>query len=176
MNEPKYKVGDRVKIKNLEYYNKYKNRYGDINYGCETEILFTSEMSSFCGQVITITRVLYIGCVRFYHIAEDKGVHLWVAGMFEGIVEEENLIEKSDDFGVPFDEWLFHQNTYHLPYPFPYNNKEVVEKETKPKYEDEMNGEYYSTPKYLVRPSGYQFVDENDNIINANKIILKKKH
>ena len=83
----KYKVGDRVKIQSLERYNKYKNRYGDINYGCETEILFTSEMSSFCGQVVTITRVRYIGGVRFYHLAEDKEVHLWVAGMFEALVE-----------------------------------------------------------------------------------------
>ena len=83
----KYKVGDRVKIQSLERYNKYKNRYGDINYGCETEILFTSEMSSFCGQVATITRVRYIGGVRFYHLAEDKEVHLWVDGMFECLVE-----------------------------------------------------------------------------------------
>ena len=83
----KNKVGDRVKIQSLERYNKYKNRYGDINYGCETEILFTSEMSSFCGQVVTITRVRYIGGVRFYHLAEDKEVHLWVAGMFECLVE-----------------------------------------------------------------------------------------
>ena len=89
----KYKVGDRVKIQSLERYNKYKNRYGDINYGCETEILFTSEMSSFCGQVATITRVRYIGGVRFYHLAEDKDVHLWVDGMFEGLVEEESIID-----------------------------------------------------------------------------------
>ena len=83
----KYNVGDRVKIQSLERYNKYKNRYGDINYGCETEILFTSEMSSFCGQVATITRVRYIGGVRFYHLAEDKEVHLWVDGMFDCLVE-----------------------------------------------------------------------------------------
>lgn len=51
----------------------------------------------------------------------------------------------------------------------------LAEDETKPKYEDEVNGEYYSTPKYLVRPSGYQFVDENGNIINATKIVLEKK-
>lgn len=50
-----------------------------------------------------------------------------------------------------------------------------VEEETKPKYEDEVNGEYYSTPKYLVRPSGYQFVDENGNVINARKVVLEKK-
>jgi len=87
MSRLKYKVGDRVKIQSLERYNKYKNRNGDINYGCETEILFTSEMSSFCGQVATITRVRYIGCVRFYHLAEDKETHLWVDGMFERLVE-----------------------------------------------------------------------------------------
>lgn len=51
----------------------------------------------------------------------------------------------------------------------------IVEEETKPKYEDEVNGEYYSTPKYLVRPSGYQFIDENGNVINAQKIVLEKK-
>lgn len=51
----------------------------------------------------------------------------------------------------------------------------LVEEETKPKYEDEVNGEYYSTPKYMVRPNGYQFVDENGNIINAMKIVLEKK-
>lgn len=50
-----------------------------------------------------------------------------------------------------------------------------MDKETKPKYEDEVYGEYYSTPKYLIRPFGYEFVDENGNVINAMKIILKKK-
>ena len=51
----------------------------------------------------------------------------------------------------------------------------LVEEETKPKYEDEVNGEYYSTPKYLVRPNGYIFKDENGNAINARKIVLEKK-
>ena len=83
----KYKVGDRVKIQSIVRYNKHKDRYGNINYGCETDILFTSEMSSFCGQVVTITRVRYIGCVRFYLLAEDKEKHLWVDGMFECLVE-----------------------------------------------------------------------------------------
>ena len=106
----KYKVGDRVKIKSLDWYNKYKNRHGDINYGCETEILFTSEMSSFCGQVVTITRVRYIGCVRFYHLVEDKEVHLWVDGMFEGLVEEEikpNIIEEAKTYWDSIkDAWI----------------------------------------------------------------------
>lgn len=53
--------------------------------------------------------------------------------------------------------------------------KGLAEEETKPKYEDEVTGEYYSTPRYLVKPYGYEFVDENGNVINAMKIILKKK-
>lgn len=115
MGNMRFKVGDRVKIQSLEQYNKHKNRHGDINYGCETEILFTPEMSSFCGRVVTITRVRYIGCVRFYHLAEDKGDHLWVDGMFEGLAEEETLIERVDDNGLPFNEWLSHKGAFHVP-------------------------------------------------------------
>ena len=133
----KYKVGDKVRIKSLDWYNENKNRYGDINYGCETEILFTSEMSSFCGQVATITRVRYIGGVRFYHLAEDKEVHLWVNLMFEGLVEEESLtppLKHPEDSALAM---LFH--------------------------------------KTLILPEGYQFVDENGNVIEAKKIVLEKK-
>ena len=142
----KYKVGDRVKIQSLERYNKYKNRYGDINYGCETKILFTSEMSSFCGQVVTITRVRYIGCVRFYHLAEDKGDHLWVDGMFEGLVGEEvDLIPK---FGE-------------------YSDREPLDVPT-------MTTDFVKEHG-LPCPNGYIFKDENGNIINATKIVLEKK-
>ena len=203
----KYKVGDRVKIQSLEQYNKYKNRYGNINYGCETEILFTSEMSSFCGQVVTITRVRYIGCVRFYYLEEDKGVHLWVDGMFEKLVERngktypykigDRVILKGNDrcatiTDLKYNSWgnlsyyikIDNDKDISTDYPtellLPYNNmseckmEEEKNGESKPKYEDEKNGEFCSTTKYLVRPSGYQFVDENGNIIDAQKIVLKK--
>lgn len=158
----KYKVGDRVKIQSLERYNKYKNRYGDINYGCETEILFTSEMSTFCGQVATITRVRYIGGVRFYHLAEDKEVHLWVDGMFERLVERngktypykigDRVVLKGNNrcatiTDLKYNSWgnlsyyvrIDNDKDISIDYPtnllLPYDNKieESVEKETKPK-------------------------------------------
>ena len=158
----KYKVGDRVKIQSLERYNKYKNRYGDINYGCETEILFTSEMSSFCGQVATITRVRYIGGVRFYHLAEDKEAHLWVDGMFEGLVERngktypykigDRVVLKGNNrcatiTDLKYNSWgnlsyyvrIDNDKDISIDYPtdllLPYDNKieEPVEDETKPK-------------------------------------------
>ena len=142
----KYKVGDRVKIQSLERYNKYKNRYGDINYGCETEILFTSEMSSFCGQVVTITRVRYIGCVRFYHLAEDKGDHLWVAGMFEGLAEEETNDCKKCGLTRMSTRCLFMDNCPHN------KQKNIIE-----------------------IPKDYILKDENGNVINATKIAWEKK-
>ena len=50
-----------------------------------------------------------------------------------------------------------------------------VEEETKPQYEDEIELIGYSSPRQFICPIGYEFRDENDNIINAQKIVLKKK-
>ena len=52
---------------------------------------------------------------------------------------------------------------------------EGIVEEAKPKYEDEIELVGYSTPSYLVCPSGYEFRDENNNVIKAKKIILEKK-
>lgn len=119
MAELKYKVGDRVRIKNFDWFR---------NEGANMVVVY---MTKYYGEVVTIKSV-HKG---FYRIKEDGGQYCWIDEMFECKVEEEN----------------------------------------KPKYEDEVNGKYYSTPKYLVRPSGYQFKDENGNVINAQKIVLEKK-
>ena len=126
MNKLKFKVGDRVRIKNLDWYNRHTNGT-EIDCG---GVPFTSDMKWFCSCVMTISFV-HADC---YAMVEDLE-NYYTDEMIEGLVEEE----------------------------------------TKPKYEDEVNGKYYSTPKYLVRPSGYQFVDENCNVINAMKIVLEKK-
>ena len=114
-----YKVGDRVRIKNFDWFR---------NEGANMVVVY---MTKYYGEVVTI-KSAHKG---FYRIKEDGGQYCWIDEMFECKMEEE----------------------------------------TKPKYEDEVNGEYYSTPKYLVRPSGYQFKDENGNVINAQKIVLEKK-
>ena len=119
MAELKYKVGDRVRIKNFDWFR---------NEGANMVVVY---ITKYYGEVVTIKSV-HKG---FYRIKEDGGQYCWIDEMFECKVEEEN----------------------------------------KPKYEDEVNGKYYSTPKYLVRPSGYQFKDENGNVINAQKIVLEKK-
>ena len=49
----KYKVGDKVKIKSLEWYNQNKDSYGDI-YLNDYGISFIKEMSVFCGKEATV--------------------------------------------------------------------------------------------------------------------------
>ena len=122
----RFKVGDRVRIKSLDWYNKNRNDYGHVVCG---NLCFNSHNKHWCGKIVTI-KAVYRDC---YLVKENDAY--WNDIMIEGLVEDE----------------------------------------TEPKYEDEVNGEYYSTPKYLIRPSGYQFVDENGNVINAQKIVLEKK-
>ena len=129
----RFKVGDRVRIKSIDWYNKNKDEYSNVPLigATDSSYDFTELMREFCGKVMTISCVY----IYSYNMVEDNGKYFWTDEMIEGLVEEE----------------------------------------AKPKYEDEVNGEYYSTPKYLVRPSGYQFKDENGNVINAMKIVLEKK-
>ena len=49
----KIKVGDKVRIKSLEWYNKNKNINNTINIGP----LFAKNMAYHCGKTYTIKRV-----------------------------------------------------------------------------------------------------------------------
>ena len=170
----KYKVGDRVRIKNFDWFR---------NEGSNMVVAY---MTKYYGEVVTIKSV-HKG---FYRIKEDGGQYCWIDEMFECKMEEETKPELKFKVGDrvitnkgyigKFEGWI---SDYQVRVLFEESGCNVVihpkdlklmEEETKPKYEDEVNGEYYSTPKYLVRPSGYQFVDENGNVINAQKIVLEK--
>lgn len=85
----KYKVGDRVRIKSLDWYNENKDKRGNISFPYEVEVVFTLDKSSYCGQVVTISKTGYTQGVGFYRIKEDYGVHMWTDEMIEGLVEEE---------------------------------------------------------------------------------------
>lgn len=130
----KYKVGDRVRIKSLDWYNRNKDDYGSIYAG--NGFCFWKNMVRHCGEImkITIVKVDPEDSNKGYYFMENSEER-WTDEMIEGLVEDE----------------------------------------VKPKYEDEVELVGYSTPAYLVRPYGYEFVDENGNVINAMKIILKKK-
>ena len=105
----KYKVGDRVKIKSLDWYNENKSKsHGTI--ACVGKY-FEYDMREWCGKIMTILTA-YQTC---YIMEEDGAKYLWTDEMIEGLVEEETLIERVDDKGLPFNEWLSHKGAFHVP-------------------------------------------------------------
>ena len=83
MSELKYKVGDRVKIKSLDWYNKNKNETGFIIFN---DVNFMPEMSRYCGEILTINQVVEV----FGEYTMSECGFLWTDEMIEGLVEEEN--------------------------------------------------------------------------------------
>ena len=86
-----YKVGDKVRIKSLDWYNENKSKITGIIYG---PVNFIECMSKHCGQVATIIEA--VG--DLYKISLDDGLDDWSGNMFEGLVEEEtksNIIEEA---------------------------------------------------------------------------------
>lgn len=84
----KYKIGDKVRIKSLDWYNKNKNNHDYINFtnGCA----FSPGMSIFCGDVCTITRTYKCHNDDYVLYGVEENNYNWTDEMIEGIVEEEN--------------------------------------------------------------------------------------
>ena len=83
----KYKVGDKVRIKSIDWYIDNKDEYGAISFkkpGFSEPFLFIERMSEFCGKVVKIIKVLN----GSYEILEDMRRDGWIDDMFEGLVEE----------------------------------------------------------------------------------------
>lgn len=75
----KYKVGDKVKIKSLDWYYRNSDCMGNIQCG---DWYFTVSQTSYCGKVLTISAI----CDDFYMM---KGIgHHWTDEMIEGLVDE----------------------------------------------------------------------------------------
>ena len=140
----KYKIGDKVKIKSLDWYNENKDDNHEIRF---ENGIFTTLKSTFLGQIMTIE---LITLEKQYIFMEDRYKTLWTDEMIEGLVEEAT---KSED--ELLDEY-----------------EELTDRAFKGGYKKcksdiELNG--------FQLPEGYQFVDENGNVINATKIVLEKK-
>ena len=127
----KFKAGDRVRIKSLDWYNENKNQLGRVSCGSKS---YTIEMCFFCGKTLTIQAI----GLDFYLMEEDNLGYEFTDEMIEGLVEEETK-------PLTYEETV-----------------EIIET---------MQGIGDS----WECPQGYQFVDENGNIINATKIVLEKK-
>ena len=53
----KYKVGDKVRIKSLDWYNENKNNCNEITFENNPHWRFVANQSDYCGQIATITAV-----------------------------------------------------------------------------------------------------------------------
>ena len=70
----------------------------------------------YCSEICTITKILE-SQGKFKYILESDDWFDILNGdeMIEGLVEEETLIERVDDNGLPFNEWLSHKGAFHIP-------------------------------------------------------------
>ena len=117
MGNMRFKVGDRVLIKSIDWYNENKDNYGDIRLG---GTFFRDFMSQFCGSVVTIESIRLVIDTMCYKIKEDNGFYCWVDEMIEGLVEEE--VGLVDNFS---SRWV---NEFNLPdgYIFKDENGDVI--------------------------------------------------
>ena len=81
----KYKKGDKVKVRSLDWYNANKNSEGAIIFNDFR--IFDDSMSEFCGKVVTIEHCN--AKHNYYDIEEDGKVNFWTDDMFEGLAIEE---------------------------------------------------------------------------------------
>ena len=146
----RFKIGDRVRIKSLDWYNENKNECGNVDCGFKQ---FTYEMSKFCGQTMIITDISSLN-----EMTMGMSAHYWTDEMIEGLVEEETK------FGTASNPIEIKSNANCL-------TRERVDA-LAIKIDEELP---FGNPYEWECPEGYQFIDENGNVINATKIFLEKK-
>lgn len=88
----KYNVGNKVRIKSVEWYDENKDEDGVVNLGGDI-IRFVDSMAECLGKEATITEIVDDGV---YLIDLDCGNAYWVDEMFEGLVYVEKPIISTD--------------------------------------------------------------------------------
>ena len=81
----KYKVGDKVKIKSLDWYNANRDYNGNVECGF---YYFIEEMSKYCGKILTIGEVYR----NEYELQEGENF-IWTDEMFDSIIENPDDVE-----------------------------------------------------------------------------------
>ena len=93
----KYKVGDKVKIKSLDWYEANKTKDGEVYL---KGIVFLQLMSKYCGKVATITHAFRYG----YYLDIDRGCYHWTDKMFEENINDMETKEIIIPQGWEIDE------------------------------------------------------------------------
>ena len=143
----KYKEGDKVRIKSLDWYNENKTSEGCLVCGSSH---INPEMICMLGKIVTISSVEG----NHYRIKE-YGWN-WTDEMIEGLVEEETKPTLSKNAKLVSERFA----------------EDVNVSEFKPHQDEIMK---LLLQGALNVPEGYIFKDENGNVIPAKKIVLEKK-
>jgi hypothetical protein len=147
----KYNVGDKVRIKSLDWYNENKAEFDIVP--CKGGA-FVNPMTLYCDSILTIIDKTD----NCYWVKENA--FSWTDEMIEGLVEEESTnYSKVIDNGV---------------------SNPIIAKTSSATIDTDKGFYSYSDSDGNLEmewnlPQGYQFVDENGNVINATKIALEKK-
>ena len=145
----KYKVGDKVRIHSKEWYDKHKDECGNIKGA-----FFDKERAKFCGTVQTIASTAYVsGSGKIVYAMEDAYEFIGEEAI-EGLAEEEQELSQ--------------------------NAKLVSRRFSEDVNVSEFKHAQDEIMKMLLQgainvPEGYEFRDENGNIIEAKVITLEKK-
>ena len=95
----KYKVGDKVRIKSLDWYYENQDSLGNVN--CGEDNFFLKEMVNFCGEIITIESISKQ--LDGYFVSGTLGIKYFFNDiMIEGLVES----NKQKMFLDEACEWL----------------------------------------------------------------------
>ena len=76
----KYKKGDRVKIKSLDWYNENKDQHGRVACGYH---VFTEDMSKFCGYTMIVCNRTNLGVMTM-----GGSASYWTDEMIECLADE----------------------------------------------------------------------------------------
>ena len=102
----KYKVGDKVRIKSLDWYNE--NSDDDYNVVFADGWHFSEPMSIFCGKDLIIEKISHATNPPHYMMKDNT--FGWTDEMIEGLMEEEtkpNIIEEAKTYWDSIkDAWI----------------------------------------------------------------------
>lgn len=158
----KYKVGDKVRLRDKEGLEKIKSQYRGVE--------FKPEVYELAGTECTIREVVAGGYVF------DSSPWCWTEHMIEGLAEDLTHEEKSSEFPEAVllngaDVMRALKQATAIPEE---TIKEAKKYDKRKKRMKELyKGELWSTE--FECPDGYEFRDEKGNVIEAKKIVLEKK-
>ena len=101
--ESKYKVGDKVRIKSLEWYNSNKDIKNNIREGSQT---FLECMSKYCGKEYEIYNVIS-GINHYVYKLYDTDIWCWEDWMFEEELstKEQQALEQLEHVKAELDKY-----------------------------------------------------------------------